>query len=335
MRSLILSLLLVTCIANAKEITTVGIGSTYGRALENAKQEALEQAASTFLMAERTAKNSAVTERIDQYNAGIIKTYRVTDYQYDNFGVYRVTIVADVVSKKDNSMYDKSSAEFQPKFKEFQERRVIVDRLDDIKTAISINMLKPEYTIGRDETIVSVDLSFSLQRKWVSDLKSFADVIDEKGSTQNNTYESIHGGIVSTLLGSNPAAALLVAAVGPETPPVKDEMMVCFAGRKQSFMHCQNVGVDFNKLPPTPTLVIVGITDTDKHVLYKQRLDLGLYEYVYPGDKSYHYFFKSYKKTFNQPALIVYDDESYVMRAKFRIENRIVKDITTIKATLQ
>lgn len=336
MKRLLLSLLLVSSIVSAKEITTVGVGSTYGRALENAKQEALEQAASTFLMAERKSRNSSVTEKIDQYNAGIIKTYKVIDYNYDNFGMYRVTIVADVIPKKDNRMHDKSSRELEPKFTEFEERRKIVDNLDNVKSAVSIDVSKPEYTIGREETIVSVDLSFALQKKWVSDLKSFAAVIDEEGSTTNNGYENIHGGIVSALVGSNPLAAVFVGAVAaPETKPVKDEFMVCFAEYKLRFMDCKNIGVDFNKIPSIPTLVIIGMSDTDRHVFYKQRLDLNLYEYVYPGDRRYHHFFKSYKKTFNQPAIIVYEDESYQMRAKFKIDNRIVKNVTEIRAFLQ
>jgi hypothetical protein len=336
MKTLALALMLSSSVAFAVEVTVTGVGNSYDSALQNAKQEAIEQVASTFIISEKNYKQKQYSESIDQYNAGIIKSHKVIQRNRDDYGLHHVTILADVEPKKDNRIHNKQSAEFTPMFVEFEERRKVVDRLDNVNQAVSVSVSKPSYVIGREETIVSIDVSLKLQPKWVSDIKSFAHVIDEKGSTTTNTYSSIHGSIVSSLIGSNPVAAVLVGAFGePEYIQMKEEMMVCFSGRRGSFIECNNIGVDFAKLPRTPKVVVVGIADGANHLLYKAELDFSGYEFVYPGERRYHNFFKSYKKTFNQPALILYVDETQNINPRFKVDNKIAKNMKEVKVFLQ
>jgi hypothetical protein len=335
MKIFLVILLFISSIASAKEVTVTGRGSTYDRALANAKMLALENVTGTFVIGQSEYKDKEFRESMEQYNGGIIKSFRVKEYKELSSHV-EVTITADVVEKKDNRIAGKNEQSFNIQFDEHEQRRVVVDQLDNVNNMIAIDVEKPTYQIDRYESIVSVVVDMRMQPKWVSDMQAFTNVIGEEGNTSNNAYSSIHGSIVSSAITSNPIAAVFAGVMtAPKEKKKSDETMVCFAKSRGSFLNCKNIGVSFVKIPKYPQLVVEVISDGVKYTVYKQRLELQMYEFVHPGEYRSHYFFKSYKEEFNQPAWVVYTGESEKRNLRFKLDNRIAKDIQRVRVYLK
>lgn len=328
-------LLFISSIASAKEVTVTGRGSTYDRALANAKMLALENVTGTFVIGQSEYRDKEFRESMEQYNGGVIKSFRVTEYK-EFLHHIEITITADVVEKKDNRVAGKNEQSFNMQFDEHEQRRVVVDKLDNVNNMIAINVNKPTYEIDRHSSIISIGIDMRMQPKWVSDMQAFTDVMGEEGSTSNNAYSSVHGGIVSSVITSNPVAAVLVGVLSAPAPKkTSEQTMVCFAKTRGSFLNCKNVGVSFVKIPKYPQLVVEVISDGVKYTVYKQRLDMKMYEFVHPGEYRQHYFFKSYKEQFHQPAWVIYTEETEERILRFKLDNKIAKDVQKVKVFLQ
>lgn len=335
MKIFLVILLFISSIASAKEVTVTGRGSTYDRALANAKMLALENVTGTFVIGESEYRDKEFRESMEQYNGGVIKSFRVKEYKEFPQHI-EVTITADVVEKKDNRIAGKNEQSFNMQFDEHEQRRVVVDKLDNVNNMIAIDVAKPTYEIDRYSSVISMPFQMKMQPKWVSDMQAFTDVIGEDGKTSNNAYSSIHGGVVSSVVTSNPIAAVLVGVLGAPAPQkTSEQTMVCFAKTRGSFLNCKNIGVSFVKIPKYPQLVVEVISDGVKYTVYKQRLDLKMYEFVHPGEYRQHYFFKSYKEQFHQPAWVIYTGETEERILRFQLDNKIAKDIQKVRVFLQ
>jgi hypothetical protein len=336
MKKTALALLFTATFANAAEVKVTGYGSNYDAALENAKVAALEQGASTFVMSERNARSNHVTESIDEYTSGVIKSYKVVSKQQNTLG-YEVTIIADVVPK-DNTIR-KGSGTFSPDFKEYERREKIVSRLDNIGNAVYADVKNPNYKIGRYDTTVYADVTISWQPKWVSDVRSFSKTINEKGSTSTNTHGEIAAGVsnaVKSATGNGILGWLAweVAKPGPAPEWVANQM-VCFGANQNSTVDCFNIDVDFAFIPRNPKLVMVATVDGQQVQLYEQYVDMQLYKFASAGDVRYNKFFPQHKTTLNQPALLVFENESQKMRVKFDVNNELMKRINNVQVYLR
>jgi len=328
MKKTLLALLLASSFAYAEEVTVTGYGANYGAALENAKTLALEKGASTFIIGENRARNGRVTEEIDQYNGGVIKSYRVIS-KHDDALSYEVEIVADVVPK-DNRVI-RNTTEFSANFQEFGEREKVVNRLDNVGSAISATVVNPRFNVGRYSTAASGRVVLMFQPKWISDLKDFTQVVNQRGMTSNNTRESITGGAVTTLLRSSPAAAVGVHVLGQQAEqPMSNDMMVCFDGSE-----CYTIGVNFENMPRNPKLVLAGVVDGQEYIVYQQELDLKMYEFLQAGEGKYNSNFTKYKTNYNQPTLIVYPKRQHVVDVSFEIDNNLARQLETLKVYLR
>jgi len=335
MKLFLVLLLFISSIASAVEVTVTGRGSTYDRALANAKMLALENVTGTFVIGQSEYKDKEFRDSMEQYNGGVIKSFRVKEY-HDGGKFVEVTITADVVEKKDNRIDGKNEQPFSIQFDEHEQRRVVVDKLDNINNMVAITVGKPTYEIDRHSSIISLEVEMKLQPKWVSDMQAFTDVIGEKGSTSNNAYSSIHGGVVSSMIGSNPVGAVMIGVLAAPAPKkTSEQTMVCFGGRRGSFLDCKNVGVSFVKIPKYPQLVVEVVSDGVKYKVYKQRLDMSMYEFVHPGEYRNHSFFKSYKEQFHQPSWVIYTGEKQERILRFKLDNNIAKDVQHVRAYLQ
>jgi hypothetical protein len=335
MKFLLVVLLFISSIASAVEVTVTGRGSSYDRALANAKMLALENVTGTFIIGESEYKDKEFRESMEQYNGGVIKSFRVISYKELPHHI-EVTITADVVEKKNNRIEGKNKQSFNIEFDEHEQRRVVVDKLDNVNNMIAILVDKPTYEVNRYDSIVAINVNMKLQSKWVSDMQSFTDVIGEEGKTSNNAYSSVHGGIVGGMIGSNPLGAVVLGVLtAPAPKQTSEQTMICFGARRGAFLNCKNVGVSFEKIPKFPQLIVEVISDGVKHTVYKQRLDMKMYEFVHPGEYRNHYFFKSYKENFHQPAWVVYTGEQEERILRFKLDNRIAKDVQHVRVFLQ
>lgn len=330
MKKTLLALLLVSAFAHAEEVTVTGYGQSYDKALENAKVQALEKIAGTFIIGENEARNGRAKENIDQYNGGVIKRYEVISHK-TNGREYEVTINADVIEKKDNRV-SRNSTDFNPDFNEFEERARVVNRLDNVGFAIGASVINPRYTVGRYSTNATGTVILAYQPKWVSDLKEFAKVVNQEGRVSNNTYNNLHGNAVGALIRVNPFAGVAAQYAGQQQQPQQSrEMMVCFDGSRE----CYSIGVDFQHIPRNPKLVMVGISGDREYVLFRKELDMKMYEFLQAGDSRNESIFANYKTTYQQPTMIVHSQRKYAVDVSFEIENSMAKQLESIKVYLQ
>lgn len=335
MKYLLIVLLFVASVASAKEVTVTGYGSTYDSALANAKMQALESVTGTFIISEKEYKNEKYNDSAKQYNGGVIKSFRVLEYRQVNSGV-EVTIVADVVEKKDNRLVGKNEQEFNIEFGEHEQRRDVVDKLDDVSRMIGFSVSRPSYEVDRQSSVITLNIEMQLQPKWVSDLQAFTSVIDEKGKTRSNTYASVHAGFVNALLSFNPlTAAVIGTATAPSQPEYSEQNMICFASSRGSFMDCKNLGVTFVNIPKYPKLVVEVVANGVTYRAYETEVEMKLYEYVYPGDQRSHKFFKNYRETFHQPAWMIYTEQKQTQRVQFRLDNQLAKNVEKVRVYLR
>ncbi len=337
MKKTILALLLASSFANAAEITASGFGSTYEGALENAKVAALEQGASTFVMSERNARQNRVDETIDEYTSGVIKSYKIVSHQKNMIG-HEIVIVADVVPK-DNTIKKGKQSSFTPDFNEYDRREKIVNRLDNVGNAIYADVGTPNYKIGRYHTTVYVDINLAWQPKWVGDMRSFTSTIAEKGSTSTNTHGEIAAGVSNAVknISGNPIIGWLAweaAKPGP-APEFRDNQMVCFGSYQNSSVDCRNLDVDIVSMPRSPKLVMVATVNGSQMQIYEQYLDVKLYKFASAGDTRYNRYFPQHKTTLNQPALLVFENETQRVPVKFEVDNNVMKNIQSVQVYLR
>jgi hypothetical protein len=333
MKKSLLALLFVCSSVFAGEVTVTGYGSNYHAALENAKTSALEKGASTFIIAESNARNGRVEEKIDQYNGGVIKSYRIVDHRSTAMG-YEVTIVADVVPK--NNTQKRTTTPFNIGFDEYEKRERVVRRLDDVGKAIHANIANPQTKIGREETTISTNIELSWQQKWLSDMKLFTSTINEKGKTTSNARESLAGGVTTALIGVHPlAGALGWEVLKPDPIQLQDNMMVCFGMYIKSSVDCFNLDVDMT-MPRNPKIVVIGKVQGQDVFLHEQYLeDSKMYKFVSAGDSRYNRFFPNYKTTYNQPALVIFENEKQSVPVKFAVNNELVKQLESVQVYLR
>ena len=331
MNKTLLSLLLISTFASAEEVRVTGYGATYNSALENAKTQALEKGASTFIIGENRARNGHVTEEIDQYNGGVIKTYKIVSRNSTLVG-YEVEIIADVVPKN-NSMKRSSGSSLGIDFEDYDKRERVVRHLDNVTTAIRADVMPPSHKIGRYETTVYTNVVLSWQPKWISDMKSFASVVNQKGNTNNNIRDRVTGSAISySMTAFGPIGALaslgVYNATKPNEQPINQNMMVCFSGNE-----CSSIDVDMT-LPRNPKLVLVADVAGQEVVLYEQFLDMKMYRYVPAGETVSNSIFKSYNVRYNQPALLI-DERQQKVPVSFTVANDVIRNVSNVNVFLR
>ena len=337
MKKTLLALLLASSFANAAEITASGFGGSYEAALENAKVAALEQGASTFVMSERNARQNRVDETIDEYTSGVIKSYKIVSHQKNMVG-HEVVIVADVVPK-DNTIKKGKQSSFTPDFNEYERREKIVNRLDNVGNAIYADVGTPNYKIGRYHTTVYVDVTLAWQQKWIGDMRSFSTTIAEKGSTSTNTHGEIAAGVSNAIKGATGSGVLgwlaWEAARPAPPPPLQDNQMVCFGATKASSVDCYNLDVDIVGIPRSPKLVMIANVNGKQMQIYEQYVDMQLYKFASAGESRYNRYLPQHKTTLNQPAFMVFENETQRVPVKFDVDNNLMKNIQSVQVYLR
>ena len=325
MKRLFLALALVSSNAFAEQVTVTGYGNTCDSALVNAKTLAVEKVTGTFVIGEASTDGKVYREDIATYNGGVLKGYDVLDTTISN-GCH-VRILADVDEKKNNRIVVQKLTNFATDYSEQDSRREVFSRLDDVSKAVYATMSNVRVSYKLGYAVVDADVTLGLQPKWVSDMKSFTGVIDDEGYMSNNAYSNAHGGLVSSLMGSNPFGALAIAMIGePSKKPTRQDMMVCFDSSD-----CRSVGVDFARIPREPKLTIKG----SGRILYEQYIDIKIYQFVEAGHKKNHPVFKSFNRQYNQPALLINSGTTQTIPITFNIEESLARTVKQLELFLR
>ena len=326
MKKTFLALAFLSAFASAEEVTVTGYGTNYNSALENAKVSALEKGASTFIIGERKAINGKVTEEINQYNGGIIKTHSIISHQPTPLG-YEVTIKADVVPK--NNLIKKIN--FEEQLQEFQSKTKVISKIENLDKAIHIDVNNPTYKIGNNYSQVYLDVTLSWQPKWITDTKSFMTVVDQNGNVTNTTHENLSKSLFTTLASNfgigGAVTAVAVSSITHPTPKGESDLpMVCFDE------NCSTINLN---LPKDQKLVVVGKVNDKEIVLYQGMFNTRLYKHLEAGHTINDKWIYKQATTYHQPTLLIFEKEIQKFPLTFIAENDIIKSVSTINVYLK
>lgn len=326
MKKTVISLALLTAIsAQAEVVTVTGYGKNFESALANAKTLAVEQVTGTWLNGEESLEDSKYSERITQYNGGVIKKYDVIKATENE-----VTIRADVDVVKDNRVGTKSfdvPASTRQALVERAEKNMqigkAVEVLDDKNKAFQVVVKNVQYANLGANTEVTIQATIGWSPKWISDVGSLAKTVDQKNSPDSDLRNEAVASMTIAGMGMFGTVGAIVGSVFNEVAsapprPKNPEPMVCFGSRKSSVAkECYNLNSQFSNFMYSSTRFSIVGTNGNRLVFSTNgNLDnLNMYNYVYPGSEQRGLF--NVKYTYDNPALIVYKDEMASITLKF------------------
>lgn len=178
MKHLIVALLIAASLpALAVEVTAQGSGATMKAAIQDAKNNALEQVTGAFVVNQSTTDGRAVSSKSAQYSGGVVKKYQLTSSSFDG-RVHEVMIVADVDPAKTNGIIAPTEIDLTEQSVQIQEhadRYANVEQmakvLDDRQSAFAVTKPKIEYVPRGEFVEVRLTVGVTLQQKWVDDIR--------------------------------------------------------------------------------------------------------------------------------------------------------------------
>lgn len=167
---LILAALFISTNATALEVVASGVGNDYNESLKNAKMAALDKVNGAWINGDAYVRNNMFSEKITQYNGGVIRTYTVIK----NTPNY-VTIIADVVPREKNTMTTNTlnvpvevRSELEGRQENYKARQEAIKVIDNRERALSFVSDKVEYENLGDKTKVTITGKVSIQPMWDS-----------------------------------------------------------------------------------------------------------------------------------------------------------------------
>lgn len=303
-----------------------GYGATQEAQLRNAKLSALGKIVGEFIVGQITYQSDKdnVFENIKEYKGGYIETYEILKQ-----GTEYVDIKATVRVIKDNRIYIQGDNEIdiEDELNNYKSKRDVIDYFDDPTKAFHIEIIGTQIDPQPHNIRFKISSNLLWQPKWISDLETFVTTSTSVGKTSSN----INIRMVSQR-GFDPAAGIIQTLFEGKSKQ-SDEPMVCFAGKPNSNVDdCRNLAGGFQKMPIYGELPIaVSAYDKDNNEIFKRRVFVNgnkLYENVY-RNQTKKYFLT--KRTFDQPAFIVYKYGAERFDVSIDIDNRIAEKIKTFK----
>lgn len=322
--------------ANAEVVIVTGYGDSYESALKNAKIAALEKVAGTFIISDTVWRsNENVFEQIKQYNGGVIKSYKVLDQKQG-----QVTIQADVdVIKNNKLLIDNGSTVDQDQLNasidNFNSKLNIVEYLDDPKKAFYVKPTQIQAVPKGSHVSFKINTHVQWQPKWISDIKSFHGLVNDKGNTHTDTKDRVAGTLLNNAMTTNPYLAILGSLMysnTQETYQRTQDPMVCISDRRTSGdVSCYNIAGGFNNMPYNEMKVEVTAYDLNGKELYKTKVNVQnniMYEWVQAGQTKRSRW--GVTRTFDQPAIIVYENEAMRFNIDLTMPTNVGKNVNNI-----
>ena len=304
------------------KVISRGYGSNYDEQLLNAQISALSNAIGSFIVGDTifNSEKDKVIQNIKEYHGGYIESYNIISTASDY-----VEIDAIVKITKDNKIYIQGDNEIdiQDQLNNYNNKREIIDYLDNPINAFFVKVNGIEIQPQIYSIQFKINSSIMWQPKWVSDLETFVTEFTSPGKTS----QSINVNMVAK--GVYRPHVDLVQVLFESKPRQSEEEMVCFAKDSGNDVDaCRNLAGGFRNMPPYSEMPInvIGINKDDKIIFTRKILvkSTNLYESVY-RNQTKKYFLT--KRTFDQPAYIVYKYGKQDFINTIDIDNNVAQDI--------
>ena len=304
------------------KVISRGYGSNYDEQLLNAQISALSNAIGSFIVGDTifNSEKDKVIQNIKEYHGGYIESYNIISTASDY-----VEIDAIVKITKDNKIYIQGDNEIdiQDQLNNYNNKREIIDYLDNPINAFFVKVNGIEIQPQIYSIQFKINSSIMWQPKWVSDLETFVTEFTSPGKTS----QSVNVNMVAK--GVYRPHVDLVQVLFESKPRQSEEEMVCFAKDSGNDVDaCRNLAGGFRNMPPYSEMPInvIGINKDDKIIFTRKILvkSTNLYESVY-RNQTKKYFLT--KRTFDQPAYIVYKYGKQDFINTIDIDNNVAQDI--------
>src|SRR6056300_399424 len=303
-----------------------GYGPTQELRLRKAKLNALGEVVGAFIIGELSYRSDRdkIFENIKEYYGGYIESYQIIKETSEYTDIKAIVCVV-----KDNKVYIQGDNEIdiEDELNNYNSKREIIDYLDNPTIAFhvkvnSINIEPQPHTIR-----FKINSDVMWQPKWISDLETFVTEFTSKGKTSQN----INIRMVSQR-GYQPGLSIVQALFESE-PKQSDEPMVCFAENSGNNVdHCRNLAGGFMNMPIYSELpIVIKGYDKNNNEIFKRKVFVNgnkIYENVY-RNQTKKYFLT--KRTFDQPAFIVYKNENAQFNIIVDVNNNIAEQIKKFK----
>lgn len=315
-----------------------GHGSNFNQQLENAKLDALQKVVGTFIVGDKrySTTDKEVFAKIYEYHGGYIKEFEVLEVKPD-----RVIIKADVEVVKDNRMSinegsNVDSITLNQMIDLHEKKSKIIQSLDEPTKALAVSSSNVKITTKNNLVNFATRHKISWQPKWVSDLKTFVSHSEIEGSSHTNVREKISGSILNQLMSISPFAAVLGVIAEEKTRPTHETRanpMVCFASHhKSKISDCYNLSSEFNNIQRYSDIKMnLTAYSTNGEKIYTTNFTLPsdtLYRWIPAGERTDSWF--GTKRTFDQPALVIYTNVELSFTTDFNINIEKARNISSI-----
>lgn len=246
MKTLITALLVAISLpVLAVEVTAQGSGTNLKSAIQDAKNNALEQVTGAFVVNQSETDGRRVKSKYAQYSGGVVRKYEMVSSTFDG-QLYEVTINADVDARKENGMISPIEVDLTKQSQEIQQyadRYENVDRifreLDSRKSAFVAVEPKIQYLPRGEMTEVRVTTGVKLQPKWVDDVLTMSKQAGSPMDITTSTSDVLWG-VGVALAPFNLAGSSIIRSAAQHTTRQPKTYMAsnCFS---------KNRGVDVNE----------------------------------------------------------------------------------------
>jgi hypothetical protein len=257
MKNLVALALCSALSAHAVEITTTGYGATVGDATRNARQQAVDEVAGSFVTSTDTAIDGTYTSRINQYSGGVIRKMKVLNVS-QNGDLVEVTIRADIDDEKVNRLFMPNGtvpAELSEDLAVAQEKnnraRDMIRTFNDLSQAFAVRGKITKYANRGDVTDITIIVGMAWSPKWFDDVRKFAQLAGRETVTKNGTSNAFR--VLNTV--SMPFSAGLSTLAGAaarhtdNAPVASSVYSYCFSEtRSHDVDGCFEIGYDMPKI---------------------------------------------------------------------------------------
>lgn len=316
-------------------VTTTGCGANYESALQNAKTQAVEQVTGTWMNGERQLKDDRLKERTAEYNGGVIKKYNVVESNQDDNQTC-VTINAEVDVIKDNRM-SANTADIPTDMRQglvdrqekYSQAANAVDVLNNKNKAFTVNVQKVDYSNIGNTTRVTVIGVVAYTPKWKTDVESLAKTVNQTGGPKSNAIPNTAFGVAGGVATMNPVIGAGIGLfIRPDDPKNNPEPMLCIADKfNDNPDECYFLGEEFGAF--NKPLQIAVLDQTNTPLSQWSLSETKLYQKMYPGQSKYGLF--GYKKTYENPTLVLYLDEEVKMKFTFDVPTQYLASVEKLK----
>lgn len=161
--------------------TTVIATGCGNDSLQKAKLSALDKVNGVWMRGESFVEGNSYSEKITQYNGGVIRKFDVIDEKNDC-----ITIKADIIPRLQNGMHTNTSTvptdmrrELEGRKEHFFARQKAIKEVDSRRRALKFEVENLRYENKGDMTRVTVEGNIGYQKMWLSEYQELRHLAGE------------------------------------------------------------------------------------------------------------------------------------------------------------